>query len=424
MFNPDEHFLLNFSLNKLNRLTVSLPLDFQNSSFEMPDTSALSARQIESDSILENARIMIVDGEIVTIDHLEDCLRSSGINDINSCFELQEATQLIEYLTPDIVLIDISGGIELLRYIRRSASLQAVGVIISSDAIDPEQKLAALQLGASAFLARPVNPHELVLSIRNIIASKAYHDHLAKESNRLEWEVRQRIFELEAAHGEADAARQRALQCLARAAEFRDDDTSQHVQRVGRYAAAVAARFGFDHVQIALLEQAAQLHDVGKIGISDTILLKPGKLTDDEFATMRQHCEYGSNIIFPMSEIEWDELITQPERTFEIINQSGAPVMKLGALIALTHHEKWDGSGYPHGLHDDQIPLVGRITAIVDVFDALTNERPYKRAFSIEESYQIIQEGRGNHFDPAVVDVFSDIKDEILSIRNGLTDLV
>lgn len=411
------------TVHKLNRFSVSTTNDLETQRLEkIGETYAPNSRRVVSDPVLENARVMMVDRDTSVLDHLEACLKDSGIVDIQSCFDPEEAAHLIGFLTPDIVLVDAVGGIELLRFIRRSASLQSVGVIISADEIDPEQKLAALELGASAFLPRPIHSYELVLSIRNIIASKAYHDHLSVESNRLESEVRHQIVELEAARMDAEEARQRALQCLARAAEFRDDDTSHHVLRVGRYAALVASRFDFDQAQIALLEQAAQLHDVGKIGVSDTILLKPGKLTDDEFEKMRHHCEYGSNIILPMTACEWSELLCEPERTFEIVNQSGAPVMMLGALISRTHHEKWDGSGYPYGLQGTEIPLVGRITAIADVFDALSSARPYKEAFSIEKCFRIIREGRGSHFDPAVVDAFFDAEEEILSIKSSLAD--
>ena len=409
-------------MQKLNRLSVSLAQDFQATGLESAESAAQTRQLNNADSILENSRIMIVDHEIQQLDHIEGCLRSFDVLDIQSCFDAEVAFHLIGYQRPDIVLIEASEAIELLRLIRPVASLQTVGVIITSDKSEPADKLAALQLGASAFLSRPINPLELILSIRNILSAKAFHDHLATESSRLENEVRQRIIELEVARNDAEQARERALQCLARAAEFRDDDTSHHVLRVGKYAKTIGTRFDLNPYQLELLEQAAQLHDVGKIGISDTILLKPGKLTDEEFEQMRQHCLYGSNIIYPMSDDEWELLLGEPELVLDIVSNSNAPVMQLGALIARTHHEKWDGSGYPVGLSGKQIPLVSRITAVADVFDALSNERPYKRAFSIEKCFEIISEGRGSHFDPAVVDAFFDAKDAILSIKGSLAD--
>ena len=409
-------------MQKLNRLSVSLAPDFHATRVEIEETGALTPGRIRADSILENSRVMLVDHEIKTLDYLENCLREFGVSDIQSCFDSEAAIHLIAHQQSDIVLIEAKGGIDLLRAIRPIASLQTVGVIITSDQLDPAEKLSALQLGANAFLTRPIAPLELVLSIRNILAAKALHDHLADESNRLESEVRQRIVELETARNDAEDARERALQCLARAAEFRDDDTSHHVLRVGKYTATIAARFDFDPYQIELIEQAAQLHDVGKIGVSDTILLKPGKLTEEEFDNMRKHCLHGSDIIYPMPEDQWNLLLDEPDRVLEIIVNSNAPVMQLGALISRTHHEKWDGSGYPAGLQGEQIPLVSRITAIADVFDALSSDRPYKQAFAIEKCFEIIGEGRGSHFDPAVVDAFFDAQDTLLAIRHRFVD--
>ena len=305
---------------------------------------------------------------------------------------------------------------------RRHAYLEAVGVIIVANELDSDEKLAALQLGASAFLTKPVHPTELILSIRNIIASKAYHDHLSYESNRLEGEVRQRMLELVDARNDAEVARQEALKCLARAAEFRDDDTGNHVFRVGKYTRVIAEHLGWEPSEVSILEQAAQLHDVGKIGVSDTILLKPGRLTKEEFDAMKLHCEYGSKIILPMSDDQWDDLIHDPANTARFLSDTNDIVMKMAALIAQTHHEKWDGSGYPRGLKGEEIPIVGRITAIADVFDALSSKRPYKEAFPIGKCLKIIKEGRGNHFDPAIVDAFFDCCDQIVEILNSLAD--
>lgn len=409
-------------MNNLSRLNNSLAHRFQTVGFEKDKLDASYAAQIESQVLFERTHVLIVDDDRCTLDQLEESLKNWGIENIRSCFDSQEASHLIGYMTPDIILVDVANGFEILQSIRRLASLQSTDVIVTGHEIDSEQKLTALQLGASAFLTKPVNPLELVLSIRNIIASKAYHDHLSYESDRLASEVHQRIVELEAARSDADVARQEAMHCLARAAEFRDNDTGNHVLRVGGYAAVIARRFGFDRIQLEMFEQAAQLHDVGKIGISDTILLKPDKLTEQEFDKMRQHCEYGSNIILPMSECEWKELIGQPERVFEIVNKSNAPVMKLAALIARTHHEKWDGSGYPLGMNRKEIPLVGRITAIADVFDALASDRPYKPAYSVDKCFHIIRDGRGCHFDPEVVDAFFDAQHEIIATMNELAD--
>jgi putative two-component system response regulator len=187
---------------------------------------------------------------------------------------------------------------------------------------------------------------------------------------------------------------------LSRAAEFKDEDTGAHILRMSNYAAAVAGKLGVRKAVIESILCAAPMHDVGKIGIPDKILLKPGKLDKDEWGVMKQHTIWGGRIL----------------------EGGGEGFVKLAEIIALTHHEKWDGSGYPKGLKGKEIPLVGRIVAIADVFDALMSKRPYKEPFSLEKSYAIIQEGREGHFDPKVVDAFFAAQAEILSIMDRYKD--
>jgi putative two-component system response regulator len=174
------------------------------------------------------------------------------------------------------------------------------------------------------------------------------------------------------------------IHCLARAAEFRDDDTGQHVIRVGRYARVIGQQLGFSPQELDVLEPAAQLHDVGKIGIADSILLKPGKLTQPEFLIMQEHTTIGA----------------------ELLSGHHSTLLKVARFIALTHHERWDGGGYPKGLREREIPLAGRITALCDVFDALTSPRPYKEAWPFEQAVHEIWRGKGSHFDPRLVDCF------------------
>jgi putative two-component system response regulator len=202
---------------------------------------------------------------------------------------------------------------------------------------------------------------------------------------------------------------------LARAAEFRDDATGQHVVRVGRYAGVLSRELGIDAKRAATIEQAAQLHDVGKIGIPDSILSKPGKLTAEEYDFIKRHCEFGLRIIQPMLDQESCEVPTTI-----VDDDSALTILETAAIIARTHHEKWDGSGYPEGLSGEQIPLEGRITAVADVFDAISSARPYKDAFPNEKCIQIIEEGRGSHFDPAVVDAFLNRLGDILEIKQSL----
>jgi putative two-component system response regulator len=270
-------------------------------------------------------------------------------------------------------------------------------------------------LGATEFLSKPVDPSELLLRIRNTLAAKALRDHLESYSARLEREVQQRTIELE-------AARQEAMHCLARAAEYRDDDTGRHVVRVGRYVAIIASTMGFSPQDVNMLEQAAQLHDVGKIGIPDAILLKPGPLNPEEYELMKEHCQFGKSIIQPMTDEEWQKVRRHTKVGRSIIGLPSSPVMKLAASIAESHHEKYDGSGYPHGLSGDDIPLEGRITAVADVFDALSTRRPYKAAFPTSDCIDAIVKGRGKHFDPLVVDAFLKSLDKIAAVQRELAD--
>jgi putative two-component system response regulator len=251
----------------------------------------------------------------------------------------------------------------------------------------------------------------LVPRIRNALVVKAHHDHLAEYSSQLEQEVQQRTKELR-------QSREEVIRVLACAAEYRDQETGNHVLRVGRYAGIVARQLGFTTARVEMIEQAAILHDVGKIGIPDSILLKPGKLTDVEFATMRNHCEYGGRIL----EGTPSHACIAQQPIAETRMRCKSPILKVAASIAATHHEKWDGSGYPLGLSGEAIPIEGRITAVVDVFDALSSKRPYKEPFPIDRCFEILEEGRGRHFDPNVLDAFLAGADEIMHVALTLAD--
>jgi putative two-component system response regulator len=254
-----------------------------------------------------------------------------------------------------------------------------------------------------------------MLRLENVLAAKAYQNHLAEYSERLEQQVKQRTEELV-------RSRQEAIHCLARAGEYRDDDTGHHVTRVGRYSALIATELGFPRPAADLIEQAAQLHDVGKIGIPDAILHKPGKLDPHEFDIVRDHCGIGRRIINPLSHEESIRLKTHTSVGLQIMGSTRSPVLRLAAVIAVSHHEKWDGSGYPKGLSGNAIPIEGRIVAVADVFDALSSARPYKEAFPVDKCLRILEDGRGKHFDPRVLDAFMTRKDEVLRIRAEYLD--
>ena len=352
------------------------------------------------------AKIMIVDDEPVNIKVVQKYLMGVGFERFITITDSKAAMEMIRSESPDLILLDVMmpgvSGLEMLEEIRCNQKTRLTPVLILTASSDGPTKLTALILGATDFLAKPVDPNELALRVRNALVVKAHQDSLSNQTVSLEALVHARTQELV-------RSRQEVIHCLARAAEFRDEDTGHHIIRVGKYAKAVALQLGLSKRHADLIEHAATLHDVGKIGIPDAILLKPGKLEPDEFSLMQTHCDIGRRILLKL-----------PSKGSD--STGGSPVLKMAAIIAQTHHEKWDGSGYPLGLAGENIPIEGRITAVVDVFDALTNKRNYKQAFHVEKSRGIIESQRGNHFDPAVVDAFLSQWDYILSIRNRYSD--
>lgn len=360
------------------------------------------------------ARIMIVDEELINVEIVRSYLEEKGFQNFLTTTDSSTVVDQIRSEKPDILLLGINmpnvSGLEILETMRTSKSLRLVPAIVLTASNDPEVKLKALRLGASDFLAKPVDPSELMLRVQNVLAVKAYQDHLADYSVQLEKQVMARTQELV-------RSRQEAIHCLARAGEYRDDDTGHHVTRVGRYARLIAEELGLDSERLDLIEQAAQLHDIGKIGIPDAILHKPGKLDPQEFDLMRTHCNVGRKIIDPLSHEESIRLTSHTSVGMQILGSTSSPVLKLAAVIAASHHEKWDGNGYPAGIAGTDIPIEGRIVAVADVFDALSSSRPYKDAFPIEKCLQILIDGRGTHFDPDVLDAFIRRREEAISIR-------
>ncbi len=361
-----------------------------------------------------DANVMVVDDESFNIDLVQAYLEDEGFGNFVTTTDATAALEMLRLHQPDIVLLDVKmpkvNGLEILKAMRGDCDLRLIPVLILTASTAPETKLEALRLGASDFLAKPVDPSELVLRVENVLSAKAYQDHLAKYSERLEEQVQVRTQELR-------SSREEAIHCLARAGEYRDDDTGHHVIRVGLYSAVIARQLGFPAPAVELIQQAAQLHDVGKIGIPDAILHKPGKLEPHEFEMIKTHCGIGKHIINPLTEEETHRLSDHTNVGMEIMGSTNSPVLKMAAVIACSHHEKWDGSGYPNGLSGKDIPIEGRIVAVADVFDALSSERPYKEAFPPEKCLAIMTDGRGQHFDPRVLDAFLAQFDQIQKIR-------
>ncbi|QDT12185.1 HD domain-containing phosphohydrolase [Planctomycetes bacterium K23_9] len=307
-------------------------------------------------------------------------------------------------------------GLELLKLVKNDAKVHDLPVIIVTGEADKGLKQQALDMDAADLLNKPVQLEDLVARVRNALRIKGYADQLKESNELLERRVAERTLELE-------ASRVDILWRLWKAAEFRDEETGNHVLRVGSYSRVLARALGKDADFCDTLFLAAPLHDIGKIGVSDAVLLKPGKLNEEEWAEMQTHCEKGVAILSDQARSNF----LAAECVDSSIGRAVAcratnPVIEMATVIAATHHEKWDGNGYPNGLSGMDIPLAGRIVAIADVYDALRSRRCYKEPFSRERSLSILREGSGSHFDPNVVDAFFDSFPEIVAIENGLTD--
>ena len=368
----------------------------------------------------KTSRVMIIDDAPINIKVVRKYLQGEGYDDIIGISDPREARDEILQARPDVVVLDIMmpeiSGLEILQWIRSHQELNHIPVVILTASTDRETKLEALELGATDFLTKPVDRAELIPRIRNALTVKAHHDHLQTYAADLEEAVRRRTAELV-------TSRLEVVHCLARAAEFRDDITGRHVFRVGRYAAIIGAQLGMTEEQAHLLELAAQLHDVGKIGIPDDILNKPGKLAPDEFSLMQKHTGFGKKVFEQMDATQWDFFRDHASLGGKLLSTARSPLIQLASRIALTHHERWDGSGYPIGLKGDDIPLEGRITAVADVFDALSCARPYKPAYPLERCIEIMEEGRGSHFDPEVLDAFNRGRDRVIAVQIEYADV-
>ncbi|MCH2203113.1 MAG: response regulator [Fuerstiella sp.] len=367
------------------------------------------------------ARIMLVDDEKLNVMTCQQHLKQAGYSEFITSTQSTEALGLIRSECPDVLLLEINmpevNGLDILRIMGLDPALQHIPVLVVTAARDPQIRKKALDLGANDFLSKPIDPNELLPRVRNAIILKQHFDMVANETTRLEQQVERRTRQLE-------ATRQQLIFSLARAAEHRDNDTGNHVLRVGRYSAIIAEQLGYPQQHLSMLEQAAQLHDVGKIGIPDSILFKPGKLDTDEYELIKKHCALGKQIIEPISERDFALLKAHTRKGESLPHLRSSPLLMLAARIAQTHHEKWDGSGYPLGLSGEDIPLEGRIVAVADVFDALSSARPYKRPFSREHCFKILELGRGKHFDPGVLDAFFTRSEHIIDTQLLLMDEV
>lgn len=328
-----------------------------------------------------DVQVLIVDDSRSSLALLGSIVREIVAEDLDLCLHPVEALTRASGRQYDLVLVDHimpeMDGIEFTRVLRQRDNYRTVPVIMVTSDVDKSIRIEAIRAGANDFLSKPFDPIELQARVNNLLALRRAQVELADHADHLEREV-------EKATAHLLTREEEIIWRLARAIEYRDGDTGEHVSRVARICQIVAEGLGLSPQRCRMIYLAAPLHDIGKIGIADAILSKPGKLTAEEMARMREHVTIGARILADAD----SDLIRTAER------------------IALGHHERWDGTGYPNRLSGEAIPIEARIVALADVFDALCSERPYKRAWPVEEAYAEILRCSGAHFDPACVDAF------------------
>ncbi|MBL8965774.1 MAG: response regulator [Spirochaetaceae bacterium] len=330
-------------------------------------------------------KVLVVDDFKTNVEYLRDFLEPEY--ETLTAYDGAEAIQRALDGRPDIVLLDVMmprmDGYEVCRRFKADDRLKDIPIIFVTALGDEKDEAKAFEAGGSDFLTKPVKRVVVLKRIRTQLER-------SDQMRRLEAEVRKRTKEIE-------ETRMRVIQCLGKASEYRDNETGHHVIRMSNFAERIALAYGLSAEEARLYLYATPMHDVGKIGIRDSILLKPGRLDEEELREMRRHCEIGE----------------------KILGETDSLLLATAAVCAKTHHERWDGKGYPQGLAGDAIPLVGRIAAVADVFDALTSKRPYKEAWPIARAAGEVRNAAGTQFDPTVVEAFQKALEEILVIRES-----
>jgi putative two-component system response regulator len=334
---------------------------------------------------LYDKKVLLVDDQEINLRLLERILQHEGFTSIYSLSDSYAVLPTYIEYQPDIILLDLMmpglDGITLMQllnqYIPDGVYLPIL--VLTAD-MSPETRRHALALGAKDFLTKPFDPTEVLLRIRNLLETRCLYLQLQSQNQHLNQQVQRGLRDI-------DAAQTEVILRLAQAAEYRDEDTGMHTQRVGRLSALLARSLGLEEDQVELIGRAAPLHDIGKIAIPDHILRKPGRLTPEELRRMQEHAAVGARLL----------------------EDSRFPLLQAAHEIALYHHERWDGNGYPHGVKGTDIPIMARIVAVADAFDALTHERPYKRAWSVEESLAELRACSGTRYDPRVIEALNKV---------------
>jgi len=321
----------------------------------------------------ERSRILVVDDEPANLKVMREVLAKTYRMSFAKSGDA--ALALIEKELPKLILLDIMmpnmSGFDVCKAVKSNPATAHIPIIFVTALGDESDEFKGFEYGAVDYITKPISP---------AIVRARVKTHLSLVQAE----------QLKQAHVDL-------VQRLGRAAEYKDTDTGEHIVRMSQYSKILALALGIPELHAEQLRQAAPMHDIGKIGIPDAILLKPGKLTFEEFEQMKQHTVIGA----------------------QILAKSSSPLLQLAHQLAIEHHEKWDGTGYPNGLKGEEISIEGRIVAVADVFDALTSKRPYKDAWGVEETIEHIKQQSGKHFDPQLVDLFIENIDKILEIKNS-----
>jgi len=346
-----------------------------------------------------NATILIVDDQMTNILLLESILQNAGYTKIHSTQDPTEVVSFVKKLNPDLICLDIRmpqiNGFQVMGQLKIVQKDSYLPILVLTSEEDRETRLRALESGAKDFLHKPFDKIEVLMRIRNLLEASLLNRTISLQKETLEETVRIRTQELKDTQLEI-------VHRLARAAEHRDNETGSHIIRMSHYALVLGRACGMNEEECDILFHATPMHDVGKLGIPDRILLKPGKLDADEWEIMKQHTVIGA----------------------QLLSNSQSPVLQMGETIALTHHERWDGSGYPNRLAGEDIPLAGRICAIADVFDALSSKRCYKEPWPLEMVLQELHSLSGIQFDPRLVEMFEELLPVIIDIQREYADFV
>lgn len=335
-------------------------------------------------------RILIVDDETTNLKLLREILH--GEYSLAFAKNGLEALRLARSNPPDLVLLDIMmpemDGYTVCKKLKEDPLTRDIPVIFVSALSKETDEIEGFKYGAVDYITKPIRPAIVKVRVKNHLTLKQVQQELSQQKDILEQKVAARTMEL-------TRTQQEVVERLGMAAEYRDPETGDHIYRMSHYTYSIGKIFGLPEKECKLLLQASPMHDIGKVGIPDSILLKQGRLTKEEWEVMKTHTEIGGRIL----------------------SHSNSELLQMAQTIAMTHHEKWDGSGYPKGLKGDKIPLCGRMVAIADVFDALTSKRPYKTPWPVEQALNLIKEESGRHFDPELVKMFLEIIPEILEIK-------